>query len=87
MICSTRIKTESMRTAIELLIGITCIYAIFVQLLRIIWLYFPSFIRNSRLYKMKEPIKTEMLLYFVLAVAVMSYFIFITSGKMIQPVE
>ncbi len=76
-------KTEQMRISIEIVIGITCIYAILVQLLRIIWLYFPSFIRNSRLYKMKDPVKMEMLLYFLVAIAVMSYFIFITTEKMI----
>ncbi|MFN8308165.1 MAG: hypothetical protein U0T79_15445 [Ferruginibacter sp.] len=74
-----------MRTLIEILIGITCLYAIFIQLLRIIWLYFPTFIRGTYLYKVKEPIKTEMLLYFVLAIMAMSYFIFITVDKMLQP--
>ncbi|HAO46772.1 MAG TPA: hypothetical protein PLZ45_08645 [Ferruginibacter sp.] len=73
-----------MKMVIEILIGITCIYAILVQLLRIIWLYFPSFIHRTRVYKVKEPVKMEMLLYFVLAIVVMSYFIFITVTKTVQ---
>ena len=76
-----------MRTLIGTLIGITCLYAIFIQLLRIIWLYFPAFIRGTYLYKLREPIKTEMLLYFVLAIVAMSYFIFVTVEKMLQPAE
>lgn len=74
-----------MRILVEVLIGITCVYAIFIQLLRIIWLYFPFFIKGTGLYKMKEPVKTEMLLYFVLAIVAMTYFIFVTTERMIRP--
>ena len=74
-----------MRIVIEVLIGIACIYAILVQLLRIIWLYFPFFIRRTGLYKMKEPVKTEMLLYFILAIVAMTYFIFVTTERIIRP--
>lgn len=74
-----------MKTIIEALICISCVYAIFIQLLRIIWLYFPSFKQRSSVYKAKVPGKTEMLLYFILAIVVMLYFIFIKVQKMIQP--
>ena len=46
-----------------------------------------AFIRGTYLYKLREPIKTEMLLYFVLAIVAMSYFIFVTVEKMLQPAE
>ncbi len=36
------------------------------------------------MYKIKVPGKTEMLLYFILAIVAMAYFIFITSEKYVQ---
>lgn len=74
-----------MKSFIEILLCISCIYAIFMQLLRIIWLYFPSFMQRSSLYKIKVPGKTEMLLYFILAIVTMAYFIFIKMQKILQP--
>ncbi|HNU87154.1 MAG TPA: hypothetical protein PKJ94_02645 [Ferruginibacter sp.] len=73
-----------MKTVLEILLCISCIYAIFIQLLRIVWLYFPSFKQRSSVYKIKVPGKTEMLLYFILAIVAMAYFIFITSEKYVQ---
>jgi hypothetical protein len=78
-------KTYSMKTIIEILLSLACVYAIFMQLLRIIWLYFPSFMHRSSLYRIKAPGKTEMLLYFILAIVVMAYFIFIKMQKILQP--
>ena len=78
-------KPYSMQTIIEILLSLACLYAIFMQLLRIIWLYFPSFMQHSSLYKIKVPGKTEMLLYFILAIVVMAYFIFIKMQKVLQP--
>jgi hypothetical protein len=69
---------------IELLICLSCLYAICIQFLRIVWLYFPSFKHRSSIYKIKVPGKTEMLLYFILAIVAMAYFIFIISEKYIQ---
>lgn len=74
-----------MKTILEILLCISCLYAIFIQLLRIVWLYFPSFKQRSSVYKIKVPGKTEMLLYFILAIVAMAYFIFITVEKNIQP--
>lgn len=70
---------------IELLICLSCMYAIFIQLLRIVWLYFPSFKQRTSMYKIKVPGKTEMLLYFILAIVAMAYFIFVKMEKYFQP--
>ena len=78
-------KTYTMKTIIELLICLSCVYAICIQLLRIIWLYFPSLGQRTSMYKIKVPGKTEMLLYFVLAIVVMAYFIFIKVEKYLHP--
>lgn len=78
-------KTYKMKIIIEILLSITCVYAIFIQLLRIIWLYFPSFIRGRSMYKIKDPGRTEMLLYFILAIVAMAYFIFIKMQNILQP--
>ena len=76
-------KIFNMKTVLEILLCISCLYAIFIQLLRIVWLYFPSFKQRSSVYKIKVPGKMEMLLYFILAIVAMAYFIFITSEKYI----
>jgi len=78
-------KPYSMKMIIEILLVLACVYAIFMQLLRIVWLYFPSFMQRSSLYKIKVPGKTEMLLYFILAVVVMAYFILIKLQGIWQP--
>ncbi len=83
--CPNADKIYTMKMIIELLICLSCVYAIFIQLLRIIWLYFPSFRQRTSVYKIRVPGKTEMLLYFVLAIVVMAYFIFVMAEKYLQP--
>lgn len=66
---------------INLLLCIGCGCEVIIQLLRITWLYFPSFMQGSFLYKRKGLKKTEMLIYYSLAIAAMVYFIFVTIEK------
>ncbi len=68
----------TMENIIELLVASACAYAIFIQLLRIIWLYFPTFIKNTIIYRARQPRKLEMLLYFLLAITALVYNIVIT---------
>lgn len=77
-------KIHSMNI-IRLLICLSCLYAIFIQVLRIIWLYFPSFIRRTSLYKMRESRKTEMLLYYILAIVAMLYYTIVTAEEYFKP--
>jgi hypothetical protein len=60
---------------------IACVCEIIIQLLRITWLYFPSFMQGTFLYKWKGLKKTEMLIYYCLAIAAMAYYVFITVKK------
>jgi hypothetical protein len=78
--CVSGIKIYTM-DIIKLMLCIACAAEIFVQLFRIIWLYFPSFMQRSFLYKRKGLKKTEMLIYYVLAIVAMAYYIFITTEK------
>ncbi len=66
---------------IRLLVCVACAYAIFIQLLRIIWLYFPSFLKETLIYKVKEPAKTQMLFYYIMASLIMAYTIFVSLEK------
>lgn len=70
-----------MKNLFEILIAIGCALAIFKLVLRIIWLYFPLFLKDRPLYKTKEPTKVEMLLYFLAAILCMSYYIVQTVEK------
>jgi len=70
-----------MKYIIEILVAVACVYGIFIQLLRILWLYFPSFLKKSFIFKSKEPAKSEMLLYFLAAITLMAYFIFVSLKK------
>jgi len=64
---------------VKLLLCIACTAEIFIQLFRIIWLYFPSFMQGSFLYKRKGLKKTELLIYYVLAIVAMVYYIFVNT--------
>lgn len=70
-----------MKNIFEILGALACIYGIFVIILRIIWLYFPSFLKANRIYKLKDPAKAEMLCYFLAALLCLSYFIVRTAEK------
>lgn len=70
-----------MKIIIELLVALACVYAVFVQLLRIIWLQFPDFLKQTKLYYAKEPKKLEMLLYYLLALTALLYNIFLTIER------
>ncbi len=72
-----------MKTLLEILIAIGCALGIFRLILRIIWLYFPLFLKDSSLYKTKEPAKGEMLLYFLAAIICLSYYIVKTVEKLL----
>jgi hypothetical protein len=65
----------------KVLLCIACAGEIFIQSLRIIWLYSPSFMKKSFMQKYKQPKKTEMLLYYVLFIIAMGYYIVITIVK------
>lgn len=60
---------------LDIIVSLICIFGIIKQLLRIIWLYFPSFMEGSFLHKRRQESKMEMLLYYLLAIVAMSYFI------------
>lgn len=66
---------------IRLIICIACASEILVQLLRIIWLYFPSFMQHSFIYKRKNPKKPEMVLYCISLIVAMAYYITMTLTK------
>ncbi len=70
-----------MKNIFEILISVGCAVGILKTLLRIIWLYFSSFLKNSRLYKIKEPDKVEKLLYFLAPMLCMAYYIVQTIEK------
>jgi hypothetical protein len=72
-----------MKNIVELLIAIVCVFGILKQLFRIIWLYFPSFMKGSFLHKGKEPGKTEMLLYYLLAITAMAYYLVVTVERIL----
>lgn len=74
-------KTMVKKNAMQLLFCIACACEIFIQSFRIIWLYFPSFLKKTVVYKLKEPKKTEMLLYFALFIFAMGYYIVVTADK------
>ncbi len=66
---------------IRVLVSVACLYGIIIQLLRIIWLYYPSFLKNTRLYKSKQPSKVEMLLSFLALILCMAWYIFGTIER------
>ena len=70
-----------MKNIFEILIAVGCAVGILKTLLRIIWLYFPSFLKNGRLYKIKEPDRVEKLLYFLESMLCMAYYIVQTIEK------
>jgi hypothetical protein len=72
-----------MKTIIELLVAGACAYGLFIQLLRIIWLQFPEFLKHTGLYNAKQPKKLEMFLYFLVAIIAMSYYIVVTIEKIL----
>jgi hypothetical protein len=68
---------------INLLLCIACAGEIFIQSLRIVWLYYTSFMKKSFIYNLKEPNKTEALLYYILFIIAMGYYIFISIEKVL----
>jgi hypothetical protein len=70
-----------MKNAIELFSVIGCTLVLLVQLLRIVWLYFPSFMQKTKIYKVKIPKKPEMLIYFIAAIIILLYHIVVTAKK------
>lgn len=70
-----------MRTILEILLCLICGFAIIGHLFRIIWLYYPSFLKGTFLHRKKQETKTEMLLYYLLAIIAMAYYITRTLEK------
>ena len=70
-----------MKIVIELFVALVCAYAVVLQLLRIIWLQFPGLLKNTRLYRIKEPRKIEMLFYFLITITALLYNILLTAEK------
>lgn len=70
-----------LKTILEILLCAVFAFGIFKQILRIIWLYFPSFMQGSFLLKNKDYSKTELLLYYILAIIAMGYYIKNTLEK------
>jgi len=76
------VKFKKMKNIVQILAALACVYGILVLLLRITWLYIPSFLKGNRIYKLKEPAKGEMLFYFLASILCMSYFIVRTIEKL-----
>ena len=70
-----------MKIIIESFVALACVFAVFIQVLRIIWLNFPGFLKQTKLYHAKEPKKLEMLLYYLLALTALLYNIFLTIER------
>jgi hypothetical protein len=66
----------------RILIIIACFYAVTIQVMRIIWLYRPEFIKGSSLYKHKEPSKYDQTLYFIGMLVILAYTIYSMAIKM-----
>lgn len=64
-----------MKNIAEIFIAIACAWGVLLLIFRSIWLFFPSFLKGSRLYKLKDPAKGEILLYYLAAMLCMTYFI------------
>jgi hypothetical protein len=72
-----------MKNIVEILVALACVYGVFVLIFRIIWLYFPYFLQGKRIYKLKEPVKIEMLFYFLAGMLCMCYVIVNTIEKLL----
>ncbi len=68
---------------INILIMIGCFYALAIQVMRIIWLYKPEFIKGSFMYKHKEPSKYDLILYFIGMLVILTYTIYSLAIKML----
>jgi hypothetical protein len=67
----------------RILIIIFCSYALIIQIMRIIWQYFPGFIKDSFIYKHKQPSKFELMLYFLAMFAILAYTFYSTLHKIL----
>ena len=57
----------------RILIIVGCFYALAIQVMRIIWLYRPEFIKGSFMYKHKEPSKYDQVLYCLGMLVILAY--------------
>lgn len=67
----------------NVLIIIGCFYALTIQVMRIIWLYRPEFIKGSFMYKHKEPSKYDQILYFIGMLVILTYTIYSLAIKIL----
>ena len=68
---------------ISTLIIIGCFYAFAIQVMRIIWLYRPEFIKGSFMYKHKEPSKYDQILYFIAMLVILAFTIYSLAIKIL----
>ncbi len=68
---------------IRILITIGCFYALIIQVMRLIWLYYPDFIKGSSIYKHKEPSRFDLIIYFIAMLIILGYTIYLTVIKIL----
>ncbi len=67
----------------SLIIVISCTYGILSFLLRLIWLFFPNLLKDTKIYRIKEPGNFEKGLCYVAIIGCMLYAIYTRIGDII----